>query len=131
MTEPDDIALASELLEPLLREFVDLIGLAATMAIVERYGGTRLLFRSNPEENAELVALVGAEKAALLDRQYRGDRPLIPKALPALRAVRNRKLQSDLEVMSRAEIARKYGLGERRVYQLARELDDTTPGLFD
>lgn len=124
-----------QLLEPLLRQMVDLIGLPATMAIVEVHGGTLLNIPRQADKNEALVALIGAEKAALLGRELGPDRRLIPKAGPALNALRNRRLLADLRTQSVRQVARAYGLGERRVWQIKAEFGQPDPnptaGLFD
>lgn len=106
------------LLEPLLRDWVQLIGLNATLAIVEKHGGTLLNIPEKAEQNADLVALIGAEKAAILGRHYGKERPLVPKALDALRAARDQAIRSQREHKSMRQLAREYGLGERRIRQI-------------
>lgn len=124
-----------ELLEPLLRQFVELIGLGPTMALVDAHGGTRLCIAEAADENAALVALIGADKAAILGRHFGRERPVIPKGEAALRALRDRRIGADLEHMSVRRVALKYGLTERRIWQIQAELGSpetaTTAGLFD
>ena len=124
-----------ELLEPLLRQFVELIGIKATMALVEVHGGTRLCIAEAADENAALVALIGADKAAILGRHFGRERPVIPKGEAALRALRNRRIVADLERMSVRQVALRYGLHERRIWQIQAELGSpetaSTAGLFD
>jgi len=131
--QPGDVDV--ELLEPLLRQLVDLIGLPATMAIVEAHGGTLLNIPRQADQNATLVALVGAEKAAILGRALGPDRLLIPKAAPALLAVRNRQILAQLRTRSVRQVARDFKLGERQVWNIKRqssEADDSGhPSLFD
>lgn len=127
-TPPDDLDIG--LLEPILRDFVELIGLEATLVLVERFGGTRLPIAEKAEKNEELAGAIGREKAAILGRHYGKERPLIPKALPALQAVRNRRIRAELCSMSVRQVALKYKLGERRVFQLLEE-QGRTPDLFD
>lgn len=110
-----------QLLEPLLRQLVDLIGLGPTMALVDAYGGTRLCIAEKADENQALVALVGPENAALLGRHFGRERPLIPKAGAALRALRDRRIVADLERMSVRQVALKYQLHERRIWQIQAE----------
>lgn len=126
------------LLEPLLRDFVQHIGLEATMAIVQAHGGTRLNIPQKGANNAALVALIGSANAAILGRLYGAERPFIAKAMPALQAMRDQRIRDDLKTMSVRRVALKYGLGERRVYQLQRDAQASasTPrrpprGLFD
>ena len=128
-------AIDVQLLEPLLRQLVELIGLPATMALVEAHGGTRLCIAEKADENAALVALVGPENAALLGRHFGRERPVIPKGEAALRALRNRRIVADLECMSVRQVALKYGLHERRIWQIQAECGEAqssaTGSLFD
>lgn len=114
------------LLEPLLRDWVQLIGVNATLAIVEKHGGTLLNIPMKAGENADLVALVGAEKAAILGRHYGKERPLVPKALDALRAARDQAIRSQRKHKSMRQLAREYGLGERRIRQITS--GEASPG---
>lgn len=117
------------LLEPLLRDFVDRIGLADTMAIVRRYGGRQLYIG---QDGSPLQELIGEHKAALIGRHYGGDRPLIPKALRALRHLRDAQLRARLtERRGVRQVALELGIGERRAWQILsgnREPGDPTDG---
>lgn len=104
------------LLEPLLREFVGHIGLADTMAIVRRYGGRQLYIG---QDGSPLQDLIGEQKAALIGRHYGGDRPLIPKALRALRHLRDAQLRARLTARRGVrQVALELGIGERRAWQI-------------
>jgi hypothetical protein len=124
-----------DLLEPLLRQLVDLIGLPATMAIVDACGGTLLNIPRQADQNETLVRLVGPEKAAILGRELGPDRLLIPKAGPALQAARNRRILAELKTRSVRQVARDFGLGERQVWYIksqSGQIDDSTSlSLFD
>lgn len=125
-TAPDPVSAPQadidvQLLEPLLRQLVDLIGLGPTMRLVEAYGGTRLCVPEKIENNQDLLALLGSETCRLLSRHYRLERLVIPKAEAALRAIRNRRILADLERMSVRQVALKYQLHERRIWQIQAE----------
>lgn len=124
-----------DLLEPLLRQLVDLVGLQATMTLVDHHGGTLLYIARQADQNAHLVDLIGAEKAAILGRALGPDRRFIPKAGAALLAARNRRILAELETQSVREVARRYRLGERMVWYIKAQADGTAtgpePGLFD
>lgn len=129
---PDEMAgLDLDLLEPLLRDWVRLIGLPATLAIVQAHGGLLLNIARKADENADLVALIGTEKAAILGREYGGERPLVPKALPALNALRNQRMRADRATKSVRQIAREHRLGERRAWQILGSAPEATGDLFD
>lgn len=121
MSSDIDIAL----LEPLLRHWVQLIGVNATLAIVEKHGGTLLNIPIKAEENADLVALIGVDKAAILGREYGRERPLVPKALDAIRELRDRQIRAQRDQKSMRQLAREWGLGERRIRQITSS--DPTP----
>lgn len=128
----DQAELDVELLEPLLREFVAVIGLAHTMLIVERWGGLPLYIAANPKPDGELARLVGLEAAAALGRAYPGNRLAIPKAGAALRAIRDRRIRADHAHLSIRQLVEAYRLGERQICKiLAAEPADAGPGLFD
>lgn len=127
-----------ELLEPVLRQLIDLIGFEATMRLVEHCGGTRVSVPRQADQNARLVGLIGAEKAAVLGRAMSADgieRILVPKATKAMLAARNRRIVGELQVASVAETARRWKLSERSVYYIQAQHDSPaaqpTASLFD
>lgn len=123
------------LLEPFLRELVDLVGVVPTMAIVQAYGGTSLFISREPGEDSLLARVVGMQDAAVIGRALGTDRRFVPKASAALRDLRDRQIRHDLMTMSVRQVARKYRLGERWVWviqaQGERVPDPQSPGLFD
>lgn len=119
-----------ELLEPLLRDFVSLIGLRATMAIVGKHGGCRLNIAHKADENAQLVALIGRQAAAILGQNYGGERPLIPKAQAALQAVRDARIRAESATKSARQQAIEHAISERRIWQIRGDRQDPTGDLF-
>lgn len=129
-TGPADIDI--ELLEPLLQRFVQLIGLPKTMIVVEHCGGAPLYIASDPSPDGQLARLIGLDAAATLGREFGGDRPAIPKAGAALRALRDRSIRADHATKSIRQLVQAYSLSERRICEiLAAEPADVGPGLFD
>jgi hypothetical protein len=126
-----------ELLEPLLRQMVELIGLPGTMTIVQQYGGTLLYIPRQADENPHLLRMIGVEKAGILGRALGPDKRLIPSAKPALIAARNRQILADLQTLSLRQVARRYHLGERQVWYIKAQAQAQAggavaePGLFD
>lgn len=130
-----------QLLEPLLQDFVRLIGLRDTMAIVKRFGGRQLYIGA---DGASLLDVIAAPKAAAIGRYVgqQGSRLFIPKALPALRHLRDQRLARRPEASVR-DTAVELGIGERRAWQILKRLrtdggapetprnaDTRTPDLF-
>lgn len=135
-TAADTPAIDIKLLEPVLRELVAASSLRATLVIVEVYGGTRLGVPKDLEADHPLARLVGLMEARQIARHFGGDRPLIPKALRALTAIRDAQIKANPEGLSVPELARRHGLGERRIYQIRGEAEpeaeaNPTRSLFD
>lgn len=125
------------LLEPVLRELVEVSSLRATLLIVEAYGGTRLYV---PETMPavpplhELARLVGLPEAQQISRRFGRDRLLIPKTPRALIAIRDAQIRANPEGLRVADLARRHGLAERRIYQIRGEPEpeaNPTRSLFD
>lgn len=124
-------ALDTQLLEPLLQDFVRLVGLASTMAIVEKWGGLPLYVASQPTSDSDLARLIGLDAAQLLGREYGGDRPHIPKAGKALRALRDARIRAEHADKSIRQLVLDYGLSERRICEILAVGQVEHPDLFD
>ena len=116
-------ALASELLPPRLQEFVRLIGLPATMLLVERFGGLRIYIPAAATVDHPFAELIGYDNLVKLAEQYgidgTGDRFLLPRAERALNAVRNAQIRTDdVESKSLRELAIEHQLTERHVSRI-------------
>lgn len=92
-----------------VKRLVQLVGPAAALAVIERWGGTRLYVPKNPSANAELNRAAGAEGARNLAAAYGGDFLKVP------RAVRWRILAYRTMGLSYAQIARRAGCTEKHV----------------
>lgn len=107
-----------------LKEMVDVIGLQATLKLVEARGGVRLYvpFEIKPEH--WISRLIGFEQAVKLARYYGGQDPFfIPRALDAVIAVRNREIRQKYSMgKTQAELAREYSLTERWVREIVNEV---------
>ncbi len=115
-----------------LRDIVKLIGLPATMKIVQHYGGVRLWVPKTMTEEHELARLLGFAPAEKLARAYGGDEHFdVPLALKALRAVRDGRIRAEARRCSTRTLARRYKLTERRIWHiLAAVVDERQGGLF-
>lgn len=119
-------------------ELISGIGLPATLRLVEAYGGTRLYLPSIDKLNSEhpIVLTIGLDAARKLAGIWPMDRGYVPLVREHLRAVRNRELRQDNEVMSVSALARKYKLSERQVYEIlaapepAQRKEEKQAGLF-
>ncbi|GAB0058069.1 hypothetical protein SIID45300_02409 [Candidatus Magnetaquicoccaceae bacterium FCR-1] len=91
-----------------LREIRDVIGWPATMTLVSEMGGLKVIVPKKLTRNHLLVEMLGWEAASKLSEVYAGEVLKIPRAISALRCLRDR------------EILRRYDAGERLAI-LARE----------
>lgn len=107
---------AAHYLGPVLTDMVAAIGLPDTMRVVQRWGGTRLWIPQQP--SMALVEHLGPAQAAKLCAAFGGNRPDIPKALRLLNLLRDDDIRSNPDGLSVPELAQRYGLIERRIYQI-------------
>ena len=123
----------ADLLEPILRDMVDLIGLHPTMTLVQAYGGVRLYVpKLELEDDHSLVRLIGRPAAKKLQAMYGGETHFdIPKAERALRAVRDAAIRAKRPHTSVRLLALEHRLTERHIRAICGEVeDDRQVGLF-
>jgi len=123
-------------LSPFLYGLTEIIGLKATLLLVEEHGGTPLYVPSKMTEQHPLATLIGVEAARKLAQAYPGE--VISIALnttgdhathAAQRRARIREL--DAQGLSQKQIARKLRTTDRTVRKvLGAEVDDRQVGLF-
>ena len=107
---------------PSLVEIERAIGLAATLKLVEHFGGTHI-YPPCPEfltNEHKLARAIGLDAARKLVQDYVGDRLCVPLAAKAKRLARYRALRHDGANMSGPQIARKYQMTERQVSTILR-----------
>lgn len=99
---------------------VEVLGVPGALKFAERFGGNRVYVpqpeRLKPE--GVLVATLGFEAAQKLAFEWRGMEIMVPKCRDYLARAMARAIHADEATMSRADIARKYGVSERRVFQI-------------
>ena len=122
-----------DLLPLVLRDIAALIGLPATMRLVEAYGGTRLYVPKRFDPDHPLVKLLGHDNAARLVEQYGGSEHFdIPFAARAVRALRDREIRRQgARGMTRRELAIRNRISERHIRRIVGgETDDSQGSLF-
>ena len=130
--------LADELLPKRLQEFVHLIGLPATMLMVERHGGLRIYIPAFPTQDHPFAELIGYDNFCALCAEYgmdgHGLRFELPRALRALNAVRNARIRSDYEGGKTVRLlAAEHKLTERHVTRIVADIEpkDERQAVFD
>ncbi len=110
-------------LPPLLQDFVEVIGLPATLKLVEHFGGVRIYVPSDPERLSADHALVRALGPGAAERltQYSPNAEIaVPRCLAAIRRVRDAEIRRahHEEGVTAARLARAHALTERQVYAI-------------
>lgn len=85
------------------------------------FRGERVYIPKNLSTDHELVERVGQEAAIKLCSLFGGEVLFIPRAAVA-KLHRNLQILEDAHTLSVVQLARKYGLGERQIYNLLRVL---------
>ncbi|MGB1762983.1 Mor transcription activator family protein [Alloalcanivorax xenomutans] len=127
-------------LPELLQEISQLIGIPATLLLVEHFGGIHLFIPTHFSDQRAFVAVVGHRAASLLIQQYGGNTLYIARAASALRALRNMEIAGRFEGgLSAERLAREYGVSVRQIWNILkrpetvrrRETTPRQPSLFD
>ena len=120
-----------------LRELVDLIGLAATLKLVEHFGGLISLYVPREIEAHHPIAVaLGITAARKLSSHYGTDcLRNIPRCVNGLRRIRDAEIRARRESgESAAKLALAFGLTERQIWTILAEErnagDDKQAALF-
>ncbi len=124
------IEIDERLLPRTVRDIAEIIGLQATLKLVEHYQGVPMWVPVNYDPEHILVRLVGHEAALKLIEQYGGEKPEIPRCTDAIRAVRNAKICASDK--SQRQLALEHGLTIRQIRNIQNgvEVDDGQDSLF-
>ena len=111
-----------------LREVVDLIGLAATLRLVEQFGGMIALYVPREiEADHQLAAELGLPAARKLAGHYGGDYLRnIPRCASGLRRIRNAEIRRRSRAEPAPKLALAFGLTERQIWTILGEVDDSS-----
>ncbi|MNT11249.1 Mor transcription activator family protein [compost metagenome] len=122
-------ALPIHLLPPLLQEFVRLIGLAPTMALVQVMGGRRVYIPKSATSEHPFAAIIGLENLLKLGTIYGGeDHFQLPKAERAILALRNASIAESYAASKTARsLAIEYGLTEGQIVRIVSALGVAAP----
>ena len=130
MTKLADLA-DTRMLPPLLQDFERLIGLQATLALVQAYGGLRIYIptpaRAQPDH--PIAKIIGHANLLALAEVYGAESHFqLPKAHHALVALRNSRIaKAYLTAKTALELAAEYGLTERHVERIVAAADIKAP----
>jgi hypothetical protein len=125
------------LLPASVQDLVKVIGLTATLALVNQYGGTTLLIpqgktRAGEQLFAKLAETIGEPEMAKLAEHCRDREPIyIPFCEAALRIVRDRLIRRDFDAYTVeysankavAKLARAHGISDRRIWIILKSIE--------
>lgn len=117
-----------------LRDVAERIGLPATLALVERWGGIRVFVprADNLGDAHPLAQALGMEAARRLAEYCDGSEIAVPRAANALRRLRDEAIRAGRGEIPAARLAREHGLTERQIYAIwsTESVDDGQAALF-
>ncbi|WP_424682939.1 hypothetical protein [Frateuria sp. YIM B11624] len=117
-------------LPPRLAALAQVIGLPATLRLVEARGGTRFYVPEQATTDHWLAPLIGPGALALLVQHYGREYLELDRAAAALRAARDRQIVADArEGASTATIALQCGLTQRQVFNILARANVGAPAL--
>lgn len=124
-------ALDLDLLPPLLQDFVRLIGLEPTMALVRHVGGLRIYIPAPARvtEEHDYAKVIGTANLLKLAEVFGGESHFqLPKAERALIAVRNSRIAAAYATHKTArELAAEYHLTESQIVRIVAAQGVTAP----
>jgi Mor family transcriptional regulator len=110
---------SADLLSPLLLELEGIIGLEATLKLVDRWGGVQLYVPETMDANHAIAGLIGIKAAEELASYYGRERLNIPLARNYHRARRNRDLWLRHKAgESASQLALAFGISLRQVWEI-------------
>ena len=84
-------------LPPVAQDLVTEIGLDATLALIEHWGGGPLWIPEKMTQRNHIARLIGLENAERLSYRYPGDWLLVPRAARALRIIQEREMLEKID----------------------------------
>ena len=122
------MAIDQNLLPPVMRTLVSLIGFDHTLELVEARGGQRVHIPLEP--SLRWIEQVGADNARRLCDRYGGQDIDVPKRDKVTQQLRDAAIREDRATHSLNQLAAKYGLTRRRIQTIVREDPPAEPDLF-
>jgi len=120
-----------ELLPPNLRRIAEHCGESIMWELWEHYAGGHVCVPIAPIHGHPLTELLGVPRCLELCRHFAGETLLIPKADAARIAVRNALIRTQRTSGStNFQLARRYGLTERRIIDITHSPELEQPDLF-
>ena len=121
MPERAALPIDIDVLPPLLQDFVRLIGVQATLALVARMGGLRIYVPTPERVTADhpMSAIIGEQALRQLAAEYGGlPHFQLPKAERALKAARDARIAAEYAHKTARQLAADYKLTESHIARI-------------
>lgn len=125
MDAQDLIAVDPNRLPPQIRQFVVVIGLPATVKLLQQRGGTTLRIAKRAEKSEVLLEILSFDVVKKLCSAMPGKILQLPKADKILLQIRNKAIRVERGSVSAAQLALKYSLTRRQIINIAPLPEDS------
>lgn len=120
----DTTKLPTEYLPASIKELLKSLEVATVYALIEEYGGTRIIVPKIATEEHELARLIGFAELKTFCYLFGGSVFDCPRCLKALNTLRDNEMLADKRAgLTLAELARKHGITERGVSKALRRVE--------
>lgn len=114
----------AEYLPKSMRELVELIGLEATLVLVDKWGGAYIDVPVHAKPNTAIGRLLGIDVLKKLVAVHGGTRMELPRCIAALNSIREASIIKDLQAgKSKKQLAMQYGYTVRGIRKLVRRVE--------
>lgn len=113
------------LLPYLARELLITGGIDAAIALINNFGGRRIIFSKKSRLYNEIIVLIGGDSFQAYDKYYGSESISIPSCHVFKRLLASKPLLDDIKGNeSNANLAKKHGCSERWVYMLKKRMKE-------
>lgn len=124
----NDEASVIAVMPPSARDLVNVLGFAATMDLLNRFGGKRIFIPNRLTDDAKIVGQIGREAAEKLVERMPGTRMEPPMLTSIERLLRDNAIRADFDSgMDIPELVDRYRITQRHIRRLLCRSPDTRP----
>lgn len=120
-----DRRVSLDLLPPSLQEVAEVIGIVATLKLVEWRGGVRVWVPGEVKAFDPLANAIGVVAAEKLCARFGLEFLWIPKCTKAVRAARDSEIRRRYKTTTAAQLALEYGLTDRQIWAIVARREQT------
>lgn len=131
-----DLSSVQDELPEFVRLLIRILGVAVTVRLIERLGGTTFPVAKRRSRQGEiryelLVEVVGVEAADRMTEHFGGESLYIPNCAAAIRLLRDRDIRARFDALTREQssvcatvrLAQQTGLSDRQIWRILKQAD--------